>query len=55
MIYLRLSKQDDVCLAKAAKRFGKSKVAFAREAIVIKLPILEQEAVEEADGAETES
>ncbi len=54
MIYVCLTKEDDARLAAAAKRLGKSKAAFAREAIESRLPILERQAVEKAGGIETD-
>jgi predicted DNA-binding protein len=52
MIYLRLSKEDDARLTKAAERSGKSKAAFARDAIEIQLPVLEQEVLKTAENIE---
>ena len=49
MIYLRLSKDDEARLTRASERLGKSKAAFARDAIEVELPILEQQAAEIID------
>lgn len=54
MIYLRLSKRDDARLTRASERLGKSKAAFARDAIEVQLPELEQQAAKNAQNPETD-